>query len=149
MGDPVIRGSRLSLLSLENCRFQFQKRRQLFIRSRNEPLSIIPMRVNDPDRCPLESIAKTQPQFQPALLRLSAMISQFLMADGFWSFWTPRCSCNANSRHAVKHDGSFRKYGRSSRAGSFSRTPGCSMSSRRKGFCVDPKRWRAVAQFDC
>jgi hypothetical protein len=27
------------------------------------------------------------------------------MADGFWSFRTPRCSCNANSRHAVKHDG--------------------------------------------
>src|SRR5205823_7050032 len=27
--------------------------------------------------CPLESIAETQPQLQPALLKLSAMVSQF------------------------------------------------------------------------
>jgi hypothetical protein len=52
------------------------------------------------------------PQLQLASLRLSAITSQPLMADGFWSFWTPRCSCNAKSRHAVKHDRSFRKYGR-------------------------------------
>jgi hypothetical protein len=31
-------------------RFQFQKRRQLFIRSRNETLSVVAVRVNNPDR---------------------------------------------------------------------------------------------------
>jgi hypothetical protein len=63
--------------------FEFQKRRQLFIRSHNETLPIAA-------RCasaiqivrPLESIADTQPQLQPALLRLSAMISQyFILTD--------------------------------------------------------------------
>jgi len=36
-------------LPTANRRFQFQKRRQLFIRSHNEPLSIAAMRVNNPD----------------------------------------------------------------------------------------------------
>jgi hypothetical protein len=31
---------------------------------------------------PLESTADTQPQLQPALLRLSAIISQYFMRDG-------------------------------------------------------------------
>ena len=33
--------------------FQFQKRRQLFIRAHNETLSIAAMRVSNPDRSPL------------------------------------------------------------------------------------------------
>jgi hypothetical protein len=35
------------------CRFQFQKRGELFIRSHNETLSVAPMRVSNPDRSPL------------------------------------------------------------------------------------------------
>jgi hypothetical protein len=34
-------------------RFEFQKRRQLFIRSHNEMLSVVAMRVNNPDRSPI------------------------------------------------------------------------------------------------
>ena len=45
-----------------------QKRRQLFLRTHNESRSVAAM---------LESIAETQPQLKPALLRLSAMISQY------------------------------------------------------------------------
>jgi hypothetical protein len=41
---------------------------------RNETLSVVAMRVNNPDVRPLESTAKTQPELQPALLRLSAII---------------------------------------------------------------------------
>jgi len=33
----------------------------------NETPSVVAMRVNDPDRSRLESIAETQPQLQPAL----------------------------------------------------------------------------------
>jgi hypothetical protein len=36
-----------------NGSLQFQKRRELFIRTRNEPLSIVTMCVNNPDRPPL------------------------------------------------------------------------------------------------
>jgi hypothetical protein len=36
-----------------NCRFQFQKRGQLFIRSCNQTLSIVAMRVSNPDRSPV------------------------------------------------------------------------------------------------
>jgi hypothetical protein len=35
-----------------DCHFQFKKRRQLFIRVRNEMLSVVAMRVNNPDRSP-------------------------------------------------------------------------------------------------
>ena len=34
-------------------RFKFQKRSQLFIRTHNEPLSVVAMRVCDPDRSPV------------------------------------------------------------------------------------------------
>ena len=33
-------------------RFEFQKRSQLFIRTHNETLSVVAMRVNNPDRSP-------------------------------------------------------------------------------------------------
>jgi hypothetical protein len=33
-----------------NRRFEFDKRRQLFIRTYNEPLSVVAVRVNNPDR---------------------------------------------------------------------------------------------------
>jgi hypothetical protein len=39
---------------------------------------------------PLESIAETQPQLQPALLRLSATISQYFTRR--MRFWLPNCS---------------------------------------------------------
>jgi len=60
-----------SKLASANTRFEFQKSRQLFIRSHNETLSIVAMRVCNPDRVrPLESIAETQPQLQTALIIL-------------------------------------------------------------------------------
>jgi hypothetical protein len=37
-----------------NRRFQFQKRRQLFIRTRNETLSVVAMCVSNEDRSPVE-----------------------------------------------------------------------------------------------
>jgi hypothetical protein len=39
-----------------NCPLQFQKRSQLFIRVHNEPLSVVAMRVNNPDRSPASLI---------------------------------------------------------------------------------------------
>ena len=44
-----IGGSRLALLSLANCRFQFKKRSQLFFAALNETFSVAAMRVNDPE----------------------------------------------------------------------------------------------------
>ena len=41
-----------------------------FIRMHNETLSVAAMRVCNQNVRPLESIAETQPQLQPALLRL-------------------------------------------------------------------------------
>jgi hypothetical protein len=55
---------------------QFHKRRQLLIGAHNEALAVAAMRVNNPDRSRSKSRAETQPQLQPALLRLSATISQ-------------------------------------------------------------------------
>jgi hypothetical protein len=45
-----------------------------FIRSHNKTLSVAAVRIRNEDRSPLESTAETQPQLQPALLRLSAII---------------------------------------------------------------------------
>jgi hypothetical protein len=36
-----------------NRRFKFEKRRQLFIRAHNETLSVVAMRVSNPDRFPV------------------------------------------------------------------------------------------------
>ena len=56
--------------------FEFPKRSQLLIGVHNETLSVVAVRVNNPDRTPLR-INDTQPQLQPAWLRLSAMIFQY------------------------------------------------------------------------
>jgi hypothetical protein len=60
--------------------FQFEKRSELVIGTHNETLAIAAMRVRIEIGCPSESTAETQPQLQPALLRLSAMISQDFIA---------------------------------------------------------------------
>ena len=39
--------------ALPNRRFKFQKRSQLFIRVHNETLSVVPMRVSNPDCSPV------------------------------------------------------------------------------------------------
>jgi hypothetical protein len=52
---------------------QFQKRRQLFIRVRNETLSVVAGASAIQIVRPLESTPDTQPQFQPDLLTLSAL----------------------------------------------------------------------------
>jgi hypothetical protein len=57
-------------------RFQFQKRRQFFIRVHNETLSVVAGASAIQIIRPRESTVATQPQLQPVSLRLSAMISQ-------------------------------------------------------------------------
>ena len=47
------------------------------------------MRVNNPDRSPVGSIAETQPQLQRRLLRLSAIISQSFTCHGVCLFRSP------------------------------------------------------------
>jgi hypothetical protein len=58
--------------------------RQLFIRSRNETLSVVAMRVSNPNRSPVTIHGCNTTQLQPDLLRSSAIISQF-------SFTRPDC----------------------------------------------------------
>ena len=41
------------IVTLQQVGFEFQKSRQLFIRSRNETLSVVAMRVSNPDRSPV------------------------------------------------------------------------------------------------
>jgi hypothetical protein len=61
--------------------FKFAKRRQLFIRTHDEPLPSSRCASATKIVRPLESTVATQPQLQPALLRLSAMISQYFTRD--------------------------------------------------------------------
>jgi hypothetical protein len=58
-----------------NCRFKFDKSSQLFIRVHNETFPSSRCASAIQIVCPLESIAETQPQLQPALLRLNALKS--------------------------------------------------------------------------
>jgi hypothetical protein len=92
-----------------NRRFKFEKSRQLFIRSRNEPLSVVAMRVCNPDRVrPLESIAETRPKLQPAALSLSAMISQDFIRKPILPF----CSLHGDDRviETYEHKGDFKDW---------------------------------------
>jgi hypothetical protein len=57
--------------------FRFNKRAELFVGMHNKAPSVAAVRICDKDRCPLELIVETQPQLQPALLSLSAMISHY------------------------------------------------------------------------
>jgi hypothetical protein len=59
-----------------NSRFEFKKSSQLFIRTHNETFSVRAMCVFNQIIRPSRVTAETQPQLQPALLILSAMISQ-------------------------------------------------------------------------
>jgi hypothetical protein len=58
-------------------RFQFQKRSQRVISAHNETLSIIAVSISNKDRSRVKPTVATQPPLQPALLRLSAIISQY------------------------------------------------------------------------
>jgi hypothetical protein len=60
-----------------NSGFEFDKRRQLVIGANDESLSVVAVCVATKIVRPLESIVATQPQLQPARLRLSAMISPY------------------------------------------------------------------------
>lgn len=75
-----------------NSPFQFQKRSQFFISAHNETLAVAAMRIGDPVFRASESRADTQPQLQPDLLRLSAMISQVLLTPAIATFLHPRGS---------------------------------------------------------
>jgi hypothetical protein len=57
--------------------FQFDKRHQLFIGAHNETLSVVAMRVNDPDCVPVQIHGGNTDPTPTALLRLSVMISQY------------------------------------------------------------------------
>ena len=50
---------RVAASAAPNRGFKFQKRSQLFIPARNETLPVVAVRVSNPDRHPLESIAET------------------------------------------------------------------------------------------
>src|SRR5258708_6254536 len=71
----------LGLSSLErlNRRFKLQKRRQLFIRTHNETLSVVAMCISNPYYSLLAGHCQTQPQLQPDALSLSAIISQYFI----------------------------------------------------------------------
>jgi hypothetical protein len=53
MGTRATKDDRSRFLMRLNRRFQFEKSRQLFIRSHNETLSVVAVRVCNPDRSPL------------------------------------------------------------------------------------------------
>jgi len=82
---------------------------QLFILTHNETLS-------GARRCasamnivrPPESTADMQPHVQAALLRLSAMISQYFTSGGLWFF----CSLHSNDKIslAYEHAGDFKEW---------------------------------------
>jgi hypothetical protein len=55
------------------------KRRQFFISTHNETLSVPAMRISDEDRSPARVQSCDAAQLQPALLRLSAMISEYFI----------------------------------------------------------------------
>jgi hypothetical protein len=54
VSQSIYSGSTRILLAIcdGSRRFKFKKRRQLFIRTHNETLSVVPMRVSNPDRSP-------------------------------------------------------------------------------------------------
>jgi len=80
---------KLKFCRIPSSRFKFEKRRQLLIRTHNETLSIVAMRVSKIVRPP-ESTAETQPQLNAALLRLSAMISQYITRGEVCRFCSPQ-----------------------------------------------------------
>src|SRR5436309_10727034 len=56
--------------------------------------------------CPLESIAETQPQLQPALLRLSAMVSQYFTRR-ICLFYSPHGNDKMILTNAMRHAPAF------------------------------------------
>jgi hypothetical protein len=62
-----------------NHRFEFHKSSQLFIRTHDEALSVVAMRVSNEDRSPIGIHGCDAAQLQPARLSLSAMISQYFI----------------------------------------------------------------------
>jgi hypothetical protein len=87
--QPLARRDKLLLdlrLNGPNRRFQFRKSSQLFIRTHNEALTVAAMRVSNEDCAPVAVYAETQPQLQSDLLRLSAVISQYLTRRDSASF---------------------------------------------------------------
>jgi len=77
-------GKNLAFLSIKiaahsNRRFEFHKRRQLFIRTFNERFPLSRCALATKIVPPSESTVETPRQLQPALPSLSAMLSQFFM----------------------------------------------------------------------
>jgi hypothetical protein len=69
-----------------NRRFEFRKSHQLFIRTHDETVAVGACASATKIVRPPESTVETQPQLQPALLRLSAMISQYFTPTDSVSF---------------------------------------------------------------
>jgi hypothetical protein len=55
MGEAGNSGQQAQSTDLENCRFEFHKRAQLFISVRNEPFSVIAVCIGNPYYSPLAS----------------------------------------------------------------------------------------------
>jgi hypothetical protein len=75
--DQVRRLLRLRLSACDS--FKFQKRCRFFVGGNDKSLSVITVCVATKIVRWLESTVETQPQLQPALLRLSAIISQYFI----------------------------------------------------------------------
>jgi hypothetical protein len=82
---------------------KFQKRSQLFIRVHNETLSVAAMWSAIQIVRPSQSKAETQPQLQPAFLRLSAIISQYFTRFDQCPFSFPLSNDKVimNAKHAL------------------------------------------------
>ena len=73
----VLRATVARRLCLANRGFQFQKRSQQCICTHNETLSVVPVRVNNPNCSPDGIDRGDAAPAQPDALRLSAIISQY------------------------------------------------------------------------
>src|SRR4029453_2662354 len=82
--DRVCRGFHSGLSRFDPIprpRFNFKKCCQVFVGAHDDSLSVVAVRVRNEDVLPSQSTVATQPQLQPALLRLSAMIYGLFSAN--------------------------------------------------------------------
>jgi len=102
--------SRATLLFVtSNRRVELHKSGQLFVGTHDGAvISVAAMASAAKIGLPWESTPETQPQLQPALLRLSAMISQYFTRGGFCLICSPRTNDKISLAH--EHAGNFKEW---------------------------------------
>jgi hypothetical protein len=86
-----------------NRRFEFHKRSQFFIGTHNQTLSVAAMRIGNEDCSSFAIYSCNTAQLQPALLRLSAIISQYFTGIGTSTLPLPSALDTAEQRqHLVE-----------------------------------------------